>query len=71
MAHFEANIQELGLSVSTEWTSAMPDYDGEGRNICPCRGWNSGRPSRILSFTDIVKSIRIINGRLRDSFRCV
>ena len=57
MAHFEANIQELGLSVSTEWTSAMPDNDGEERNICPCRGLNSGRPSRILSLTDTVKTI--------------
>jgi len=57
MTHFEANIQELGPSVSTEWTSAMPDYGGEERNICPCRGLNSGRPSVILSFTDTVKTI--------------
>ena len=59
-------IQELGLSVPTEWTLAMSDYGGEGINICPCRGWNSGRPSPILSFTDTVKTTRI-----KDSFRCI
>lgn len=57
MIHFEANVQEFGHSVSIEWTSAMPDYGAEERNLCPCRGLNSGRPSHIVSFTDTVEII--------------